>query len=97
MRGGRTYRVRGPFLDVSRDQGIVHVEALASHYPLEPHLPAFFYARHRARPYRWGNGAGLVLRYGIVTGDPYLRLARLRNAIVPAGCGAHHMAHARTA
>jgi len=87
LRGGVTYTVDAPFLTVGGVDGLVHVQAVACAYPIEPHLPAFFHHRGvRHRPYRWGTSSGFVARFGWVSGDPYLAMAELRASFLPARC-----------
>lgn len=92
LRGGVTYTVDAPFLTVGGMEGLVHVQAVACAYPLEPHLPAFFHHRGvRHRPYRWGTSSGFVARFGWVSGDPYLAMAELRASFLPARCRPRHV------
>lgn len=95
LQGGITYTIDAPFLAVGAMDGLVHVQAVACAYPIEPHLPAFFHHRGpRHRPYRWGTSSGFVARFGWVTGDPYLALAELRASFLPARCRPRHVGFA---
>ncbi len=92
LRGGRSYVVNAPFLEVGPLEGMVYVQALACAYPLDPYFPDWFYAHgHRTRPYYLGASRSPIVQFGFVTGDPYLAFAELRASILPRGCAPHRV------
>lgn len=95
VQGGVRYEVYAPFLNVGGTEGIVYVEALACRYPLEPHLPRFFYEPIAEASFH-GGGVYASAEIGRVTGDPYLALADLRTRIVPYGCASEYVGFAST-